>query len=538
MSLRIKSLLLFLAFAAVALLAVLTLTDRGAPTGDAGPEPVRLDRGIGPEPESLDPHVASTVQAHIVLHDLFEGLLKFRPDGSVKAGVAHSWEVSDDGLTYRFRLREDARWSNGDPVTADDFVAGFRRLVDPATASTYADTLKPVVNATAITAGQQPVSALGVEANGPYELTISLESATPYFLSLLALPQTSPVNRGALVDPAEKPVSNGAYRLHDWSLGSFIEIHRNEHYWDNAATSIDVVRHHVTAEPSSELFRYLAGELDITHVIPAEDFARLLEERPDEVRVGSRLAVYYYGMNLRHPDLGSQPALREALSLAIDRELIAEKVVGRGELPAYSFVPDVVDNYDPPRLRFADWTADERIAEARRLYEEAGFGPNNPLEIELRYNTSETHERVALAVQDMWRKTLGFEATLINEDLKVLIKHLQAGDITEIFRLNWTGDFNDPYAFLAMFRTGHPMNFYAYSSDDFDTQLERAAEQTDAGRRKLYNEEAERALLNDHVVMPIYFLVNKHLVSPRVKGWQDNPLDVHYSQDLRIDDDE
>lgn len=523
--------------AVVALVMVFALND-GALNGHG--ETV-LNRGVGPEPETMDPQLARTVQAHSVLHDLFEGLLRYAPDGELAAGTAVRWEVSDDGLEYLFTLRPDARWSNGDAVTADDFVAGFRRLVDPATASTYAEMLSPVVNASEIVAGTLPVESLGVEARGPRELAVSLKKPTPYFLSLMTQPPTFPINRGALAahgDAHARPgnlVSNGAYVLAEWTLGSVIEIRRNERYWNNAATSIDVVRHYVTPEPSSELYRYRAGELDITATIPSEAFAKLRADRPDEVRVAPQLGVYFYGMNLRHSELGGKPKLREALSMAIDRATLAEKVVGRGEPPAYSFVPDGVANYAPPKLPFAGMSPDERKTRARRLYEEAGYGSDNPLRIELRYNTSETHERIAIAVQEMWREVLGFEAVLVNEEFRVLIANVQAMEITEIFRLNWSGEYNDAYAFLNIFESDNPMNMFAYSSEDFDAQLQRAAEQTDMSRRRLYLEEAERVLLDDHVIIPIYFYISKHLVSPRVSGWQDNVLDYHYSQHLSID---
>lgn len=503
-----------------------------------------LDRGLGQEPESLDPHLARTTQAHTVQRDLFEGLVVYTPDGTLAPGVAERWTVSDDGQTYTFFLREAARWSNGEPVTARDFVVSLQRLVAPETAAFYAEALGVIENVSAIVAGDMPVERLGVEARGDYELVFRLTRPTPYFLALLTHPSAFPVNPGNLAEYAadfSRPgnlVSNGAYRLEEWVLGSVIELKRNEQYWNDANTAIGAVRHHIVQEPRAELFRYRAGELDITSTVPSEDFAEVRAELPGQLRIAPQLSVYFYGINLNHPELGSKPKLREALSMAIDRQALVEQVVGRGEAPAYSFVPPGVDNYEAPSLAFAMLSPDDRRDRARQLYREAGYSEENPLEIELRYNTSATHKRIALAIQEMWSEVLGFEVTPINEEFRVLVANMRAMEITEVFRLSWNGDYNDASSFLSLFESDNPSNMFGYSSDDFDSYMSRAAEQTDPDRRRLYLEEAERELLNDHVVIPLYFPVSKHLVRPYIAGWQDNVLDYHYSQHLRFADED
>lgn len=510
------------------------------PGGPGAPDPV-LDRGLGPEPETLDPQLARTVQAHIVLRDLFEGLAGYSPGGELVPAAAESWAVSADGLSYTFRLRPEARWSNGEPVTAEDFVFAFRRLVDPETAAFYAETLIAVQNASAIVEGRLPPANLGARAVGTHELEIVLERPTPYFLNLVAHPATFPVNprsRAAHGDEFARPgtlVSNGAYTLGAWELGSVITLERNAHYWNDDATAIDTVRHHVTEEPNAELYRYRAGELDVTGTIPADAISTLREQRPDELRIAPFLGIYYYGFNLNHPELGAKPGLRQALSMAIDRDVLTRNVTGRGEEPAWSWVPPGVANYEPRRLRYADLSREERLARARRLYEQAGYGPDNPLDIEIRYNTSETHQRIAVAIQAMWREALGFEATLINEEFRVLVANMRAMSITEIFRSAWMGDYNDAYTFLSIFESDNPSNMFGYRNEDYDSLLERAERQTDLGNRRLFLEEAERELLDDHPVIPIYYYVSKHLVSPRIRGWQDNVLDYHYSQHLSFD---
>ena len=499
-----------------------------------------LRRGNGAEPESLDPHKARSVQAADVLRDIGEGLVGYSASGELIAAAAERWQVSEDGRQYDFWLRPEARWSNGETVTAEHFVYSFRRLVNPETAAFYAQSLGEVESATDIISGSQAPGSLGVEALEEFRLRIKLNNATPYFLGLLTHWSTFPVHPASIAEHGDafaragNLLSNGAYKLDAWELGSVIHLSRNENYWNNAGTAIDKVHHYVTPEPQVELNRYRAGELDMTVTVPPEAFAAIKDERPDELRLAPYLGVYYYGLNLTREPLKDNAKLRQALSMAIDREILTEKITGRGEAPAYSWVPPGVDNYQAIRAPYADMSDDERHSAARRLYKESGYDKNNRLEIEIRYNTSETHQRIALAVQSMWREVLGFEATLINEEWQVLLSNMRAKEVTQVFRSAWNGDYNDAHTFLQVMLGGNSSNMTGYASEEYDSLMQRAAEQTDLKRRQLYLEEAERVLLADHPVIPLYFYVSKHLVSPRVRGWGDNVLDYHYSQHLSI----
>lgn len=519
--------------------AALLLALAGCSNGDGGSSGV-LSRSLGPEPESLDVHTSRSTQAAIVLRDLGEGLTGYSANGELVAAAATRWEVSEDGLEYRFWLRPDARWSNGEPVLAEHFVYSLRRLVDPETAAFSAQTVIDIKNAAEIVKGDRSVNDLGVEAIGKTELLIRLERPVPYFLTLLAQISMFPVYPPSVAQHAEEHarpgnlVSNGAYKLDGWELGSVITLSRNEHYWNNAAVSIDAVRHLVTPEPMAEANRYRAGELDITETVPSEMFETLQKERPDELKVSPQLNVYYYGLNLTKPPFKDNPKLRQALSMAIDREVITEKITGRGERPAYGWVPPGVDRYTSMQFNYAQQTADERHATARRLYKEAGYGKSNPLQIEIRYNTSETHERVATAVKEMWREVLGFEATLKNEEFQVLLANMLAQDVTQVFRSAWSGEYNDANAFLSVLVSDNPSNLPGYRSAEYDSLMARAASQMDSTHRQLFLEEAELKMLADHPIIPLYFYISKHLVNPRVAGWQDNVLDYHYSQHLRL----
>jgi oligopeptide transport system substrate-binding protein len=499
-----------------------------------------LHRGLLTDPESVDPHKARSVQAGVVLRDIGEGLLSYSPTGELVAGAAKEWSISDDGLVYTFRLREDARWSNGDPLIAEHFAFSLRRLVDPATAAFYSSMIAGVLNASEIVNGELPPSELGVEAVDNHTLVITLERPTPYLLSLLSATSSFPVHPGSIATHgeaftrAENLLSNGAYKLDSWEPGSVLMLSRNEQYWNNAATAIDEVQHHVLTQEMTELNRYRAGELQVTGSVPPDSFEKVREDYPDELHVAPYLGVYYYGFNLTKPPFKENPKLREALSLAIDRDVLVESITRRGEAAAYSWVPPGVDNYEPRRFNYADQTQDERNAHARRLLAEAGYSSNNPLRFELRYNTSDTQQRIALAVQAMWKDVLGVEATLINEEFQVLLANMRAGEVTQVFRSSWVGDYNDAHTFLSIMESGNASNMPRYASDEFDDQMRQAAEQVDPKRRRLFLEEAERVLLSDHPVIPLYFFVSKHLVSPDVVGWGDNVLDYHYSQHLSL----
>ena len=516
-----------------------TLWSCGKPGNDS-PQVSTLNRGLASDPESLDPHKMRSVQAGDVLRDIGEGLAGYTATGELVAAAAESWTVSEDGLTYTFKLRAAARWSSGDAVTAEHFAFSLRRLVDPATASFNAHLIAGVLNATAIAAGELDPAMLGVDATDEHTLVVTLSQPTPYFLALLTYPSTFPVHPEAIAahgDAFTRPgvlLSNGAYKLDAWEPGSMLRLSRNEHYWNNAQTAIDAVNHHVLVQEVTELNRYRAGEIHLTSAIPPDSFQQLRKERPEEMHVAPYLGVYYYGFNLSKPPFKDQPELRKALSMAVDRDVLVSSITGRGEAAAYSWVPPGVDNYAPRQLAFAGQSQKERNALARRLITEAGYGPDNPLTFELRYNTSDTHQRIALAVQSMWREALGVEATLVNEELQVLLANMREAEVTQVFRSSWIGDYNDAHTFLSILQTGNPSNTPLYASDEYDDLMRRAGEQIDPMRRRLYLEEAERILLTDHPVIPLYFYVSKHLVSPEVRGWGDNVLDYHYSQHLSL----
>lgn len=510
----------------------------GCGTQDDAAAARELRRGNGSEPDSIDPQLARMEAAMTILRDTHEGLVSMAPDGSVIPGAAESWTVSDDGRLHTFVLRAQARWSNGDPLVAADFVVAFRRLVDPKTASQYALMLEPVLNATAIVAGRQPPAALGASALDDRTLVVELAEPSSYFIAMLSHPSTFPVHRATLAAAPEdfaRPgtaVTNGAFTPRDWQIGSHILAVRNPHYWNDAANRIDAVRYVHVADPATELARFRAGDLDITYSVPPGEVARLERELPGQLRVAPHVGVYYYGYALDLPPFQGAWQLRQALAMAIDREVLTQQVLRDGERPALGWVPDGVAGYAPQRFEWAALDADARITAARRLYAEAGYSAAKPLRIELRTSKSPLHDRIALAVAAMWKETLGVEASLRSEDFRVLKAAIDAREAA-LFRGSWIGDYNDAYSFLQVLKGGFGINLPRYANSAYDAALAEASRST-GDVREAHLAVAERQLLEDVPLIPLYFYVSKHLVSPRVIGWYDNVMNVTYSKDLSL----
>jgi oligopeptide transport system substrate-binding protein len=495
-----------------------------------------LLRGNGPEPDSLDPQRARSVESQTILRDACEGLTTLAKDASPAPGVAQEWTLTPDGKTYTFKLRTEARWSNGDNVVAADFVAGLRRLVDPATASQYAQIIDTIANATEIITGKKPPDSLGV--NAPDDATVIIELVTPtaYLPALLAHPSTCPVHRPTLAarpNDIAKPgvmVSNGAFVPKEWVQGLHILLERNRHYWNDSATRLDAVKYLQIADENAELTRFRAGEMHVTAVVPRGQFDWIKANLARELHVSPQLSTYYYGFNLDHAPF-NDARLRRALSEVIDRERLAQLVLRVGEIPAYGWVPPGVHDYAAQSFDYATRPLADRIAEAKQLYAQAGFSAQKPLRFELRYNAGEVHERVAITIASMWKQALGVDVKLAAVEFKSLLQDIDRGQV-DAFRSSWVGDYNDAYTFLQYLKSDFGINLPHYKSAEYDNLLARATAEVDASKRRDLLQQAERVALRDHALLPLYFYVNKRLVKPEVAGWYDNVMNVVYSKDL------
>ena len=486
-----------------------------------------LERGLGPEPDALDLHLAQSLSALNVLRDLHEGLVTLDAGGRLIPGLARSWTVSADGLSWRFELDPAARWSDGQPITATDVVAGWQRALDPATAAPMAGMLDPVAGARAVRTGARAATELGVRAEGESRLVVELERATPWFAELLTHPLTYPW-------PGEgRSRYSGAFMLSERVPGAHLSLVANPHYREAGRVALERVVWHVIEEPSVELSRYRAGQLHITETIPPGRLDWMREQFGAELRISPYLGTFFLAFNVGREPFAEAPELRRALSLVIDRELLTRRVLGAGEVPAYGLIPPGLPGWEaPPRID--ERPMPDRIAEARELYRAAGFDARRPLRAELRFNTSLTHRRMAAAIAAMWKEQLGVETRLVNEEWKVFVANRRHGRITEIVRGGWIADWRDPANFLQLFETGSPLNYSFFSDPAFDALMVDAGQAHGEERLGLLRR-AEERLLEQHVIIPLYFYVSRHLVKPGVGGFEDNVMDIHLSRWLWLE---
>lgn len=494
------------------------------------PAPVELVRGNNADPESLDPLHARSEPALNILRDLHEGLTTFDAGGRVIPGAARHWEISPDGLEWRFELDPEARWSDGRPVLAEDFVRAFRQLADPATASPHAGLFDAVVGLPEAVAGRADPAAVGVEAEDPGRVLVRLSRPLPWLDQLLAHPVASPRRADIAADGR---VSSGAFSLRAQVPGSHLVLGRNAAYRAADTVAIDQVRYVPIADHASELSRYRAGELDITYTVPVSRVPWLKDHKPGELRISPYLAVYFYGFNTRRPPL-DDPRLRRALSLVIDRDLVASRIVGAGEQPACNLVPPGLEGYEAPRDLLCEARRRERVEQAQALFAEAGYGADRPLTLEIRYNTGELHERIAVAVSSLWKEGLGVETRLVREEFRVLLGNVRAGEVTQVYRGSWIADFAAPETFLDILRSDNPVNGTGWADPEYDRLLREAASQPDPASRLRLLAAAEARMQAAAPLMPLYFYVSKKLVKPHVHGIEDNPLNIHPSRFVQL----
>jgi oligopeptide transport system substrate-binding protein len=498
-----------------------------------------LLRGNGAEPDSLDPQKARSTDAHTILRDICEGLTTLDSAAVPAPGLAESWERSADGLTYTFRLRSSARWSTGEPVVAADVVAGLRRLVDPATASQYAQVVDVIVNAAQIVKGETNPDQLGVSAPDDATVIVRLNAPAPYILGLLAHSSTCAVHRPTLQQHPQQYArpgilpSNGAFTVTEWIQGSHVTAQRNPHYWNKASVKLDGVKYFHIPDENAELTRYRAGDLHTTTVVPRSRYDWIKANIPRELHVGPQLGTYYYAFNLERPPFAGNIALRHALSLVIDREKLTRLILKIGEMPAYGWVPPGTANYTPQTFDYHATPMEQRLIQARQLYAEAGYSLTKPLRFELRYNPGEVNDRLALAVSEMWKQALGVQTQLVAVEFKSLLQDINGGEI-EAFRASWVGDYNDAFTFIQQLKSDFGINLPRYRSTEYDQLVNLAAASADPEQRREHLQAAERYLLREHALIPLYFYVNKHLVKPQVQGWYDNVMNVVYSKDLSL----
>jgi oligopeptide transport system substrate-binding protein len=491
-----------------------------------------LHRGIGPALAGLDPHLATGLTEYNVIAALFEGLVGEDPvDLSPVPGVAERWDISPDGRTYTFHLRRDARWSNGDPVTAQDFIASWRRVLTPSLAADYANLLYVIAGAEAYHKRHTAdFSTVGLKSPDPHVLRVTLEYPMAHFLSLLQHWMWFPVHLGsieAVGSPYDRStawaragslVGNGAFMLSEWRAEQRVVAQRNPHYWDAANVRLQGIHFHPFEGVDAEERAFRAGQVHLTDAIPLSKIDTYRRQSPELLRIDPFLGTYFFRINVRRPFL-NEVKVRRALALAIDRKALVEQVLRAGQLPAAGFVPPGMNGYTSPATLGTDGVA------ARQLLAEAGYpeGRGAPV-VELLFNTSENHRIIAEAIQQMWRQELGLRVTLHNMENRSVLEARRAGDY-QVLRSVWVADYMDPATFLDVWRSDSGNNYTGWANPDYDRLLFQAARAGSSEERRALLQRAESLLLEEAPMIPVYYFTHAFLVHPAVRGWHQNVLD-------------
>ena len=498
--------------------------------------------GIGTEPAALDPHLTTGLTEFNVMVALLEGLTTIDPETmEINSGVATSWDISEDGKIYTFFLDQNARWSNGDKVTANDFLFSFERILSPELGAPYAYMLYPMRGAESFNKGKtSDFSTVGVSATDESTLVIELESPTPYFLSLLTHNTWWPVHpptilkHGKMTDriskwtKPENYVGNGPFKLKHWRLNHSIVVEKNPYYRESNAVNLNRI-HFLPINTDSEERAFRADQLHMTSSVPIHRLDWYRAHHPENLRIYNALGVYYYILNTTKPPL-DDPRVRRALAYSIDREALTEHVLKAGQQPAYHFTPPDTGNYTAcARLPF-------NPEQARKLLAEAGFpdGKGFP-EFELLFNTSEAHHTIAVAIQQMWKQELGVNVQLHNQEWKVYLSTREAMEF-DIVRAAWFGDYNDPYTFLSLGESDNGNNHSGWALPEYDELLEQTTTTTNTRTRWKIFQQAEELLIEEMPFIPIYFYVSSKLVDESVQGWYPNILGYQLYQSIYLSD--
>ena len=489
--------------------------------------------GSGAEPEGLDPQIVTGVPEHHILLSLFEGLVRMDPtDLSPIPGVAERWEVSGDGLVYTFHLRPEAKWSNGDPLDANDFVYAWRRILTPTLAAEYAYMLYPLRNARAYNESSiDDFSEVGVRVIDDHTLEVTLENPTPYFFTLQCHYTWFPVHQetiekfGAMDDRASKwtragnLVGNGPYLLSRWVPNSVIEVRPNPHYWDRAALRNGGVNYYPVTDEQTEERMFRAGELHVTEGVPSTKVPDYLENSPELIRIDPYIGTYFYRVNVTRPPF-DDVRVRKALARNSNEDAITTTSGGAGQTPAHFLSPPHGDGCNDRAHGPYD------LEQARRLLDEAGYpgGEGFPA-IDILYNTKETHQVIAEAIQQMWKRELGIQVTLTNQEWKVYLGSTSNERLDfDIARAGWIGDVEDAINFLECFTTGNGNNRTGWGNPEYDDVLARVLKENDKFKRHRLYQEAEAILMDELPIIPIYHYTRSMLIQPEVRDYHSNIL--------------
>ena len=514
---------------------------------DSGLENRIYHHGNGSEPQGIDPHIVTGVPEHHILISLCEGLTIPNPnpsgsDGYIP-GTAESWTISDDGKEYIFNLNKNAKWSNGEPVTADDFVWSWKRILTASLGSQYPDMLYYLEGAYEYHNGLiDNFDEVGVKALDTHTLKVNLKNPTPFFIGLLSHYSTWPVHKETVLKHGDiddrngewtRPgnfVCNGPFQLKTWELNNKIVVEKNPHYYDASMVRLNEIHYYPVSNVMTEDRMFRAGQLHLTSSMPTQKCPIYIEEKNPNLKIDPYMGTYFYRINTENETL-SDVRVRKALAYSIDRQLLVDKVTQCGQIPAYSFTPPGSNGYQPS----TEIPYDPVLA--KQLLAEAGYSSDNPFpKLEILFNTNEGHRKVALAIQQMWQNELGIEVELVNQDWKVYLSREMVGDF-QISRAGWIGDYEDPNTFLDLMRPNRGNNKTGWENMDFDALVEEANTINDQEKRYELLYEAEKILIDNMPIIPLYTYVRVYQLSPDVKGFNPHILDHHHPKFIYLERD-
>ena len=513
---------------------------------DSGLEKQIYHHGNGSEPQGIDPHIVTGVPEHHILISLCEGLTIPNPNpddmNGYMAGTAESWSVSEDGKEYIFNINKNARWSNGEPVTANDFVWSWKRILTASLGSQYPDMLYYLVGAYEYHNGLiDDFSEVGVKAIDQKTLKVNLKNPTPFFLGLLSHYSTWPVHKETVLKYGDiddrngewtRPgnfVCNGPFQLKSWELNNKIVVEKNPYYYDASIVKLNEIHYYPVSNVMTEDRMFRAGQLHLTSTLPSQKCPIYIEENPN-LRIDPYMGTYFYRINTNHEAL-KDVRVRKALAYSIDRELLVNKVTKCGQIPAYSFTPPGSNGYEPKtQIPF-----DPELAKS--LLEDAGYSDENPFpKLEILFNTNEDHRKIALAIQQMWQVNLGIEIELVNQDWKVYLNREMIGDF-QISRAGWIGDYEDPNTFLDLMRPNRGNNKTGWENKEYDELVEKANTINNQSERYEMLYKAEEILIDNMPIIPLYTYVRSYQLSPDVKGFNPHILDHHHPKFIYLERD-
>ena len=513
---------------------------------DSGLENQIYHHGNGSEPQGLDPHIVTGVPEHHILISLCEGLTIPNPNpndmNGYMAGTAESWSISDDGKEYVFNINKNAKWSNGEPVTADDFVWSWKRILTASLGSQYPDMLYYLEGAYEYHNGLiDDFDQVGVKSIDEHTLQVNLKNPTPFFLGLLSHYSTWPVHKETVLKFGDiddrngewtRPgnfVCNGPFQLKTWELNNKIVVEKNPHYYDASIVQLNEIHYYPVSNVMTEDRMFRAGQLHLTSTLPSQKCPIYIEENPN-LRIDPYMGTYFYRINTENEVL-KDVKVRKALAYSIDRQLLVDKVTKCGQIPAYSFTPPGTNGYQPT----TEIPFDPVLAKS--LLDEAGFSEENPFpKLEILFNTNEDHRKLALAIQQMWQINLGIEVELVNQDWKVYLNREMIGDF-QISRAGWIGDYEDPNTFLDLMRPNRGNNKTGWKNMEYDSLVQKANTINNQAERYELLYKAEEILIENMPVIPLYTYVRAYQLSPDVKGFSPHILDHHHPKFIYLERD-